>query len=611
MGIVVSLLLIACGGGTTVPSQDEDSPATPAPPDRITAEALHGCSLDDVAMSELATAVSIEFRQYAKPGKFVRLSFPEGLWPDPAGIEWTIRPNDRTEVATAIAVAKSSVDIGIIASDGANPGPTAVTIKLAGTPPEEASPGPPALTATAELLSVIDLGDERVKLDWIQALPGDFDFNGRVELADLAVLANHLGDVVDLGSGVEPDSAAYWLDSNHDGLISPEDGSAVSENLSAEVAGYVIAASSTEIDPDAPGTISVSTERADSAGGAPPAYSVELAGSADTDWSVAAVDSAGRVGNPRRPVLRRYDLVATINLIGMELFKFPELGDQGRRPGKIGTRVIEPIDVVNRGTISTPLISDDSTFKFAGLPRDRELLLDINYVPKQSLDSGQPVQLEVGPVDSLSLVEEAAATAIPFNLSGAGGTGQLNIDIFFMPNPLGGYWIEVIATSFMPGDELPAFRHTLLDYSEGVLSVDANGDDQFELGWYFTDGDRDNVSDSWIEQNEQLEQFGYVPTTYYMIEGSVLAVNQPDSTVRLADIEWVDSPVLGDPFVLNYSEETLIVAPGESGAPLMTPAELEAGARVSAMFYMLRDPSGKLPDSHWLDQLILLEDGGQ
>jgi len=607
LGIIVSVLLVACGGGAPGPGQQDPPVTGPAAESRVSAEALHGCTLDGITVTELPDAVSVEFAKFASPGKFIRLSFQDDVWPDAETVDWTIQGDDRNAVATAVAVDEHSANIGLSAATGSSPHPAAITIAVRGAPPSKSEPGPPVLAATAELLSVTDLGDERVKLDWVQALPGDFDFNGKVELADLAVLADHLGETVEADAEAPAGSPLYWLDSNRDGQISPADGDAISQNLLTELTGFVIARNSAEIDPEAPGTVSVSTEQSTTTAGRPPAYSVELTGSAEADWGVAAVDIRGRIGSPRIPLRRGIDLLAKINLFGIELFSFPEIADQGRRPGKIGARVIEPIDVVHRGTISTPQLSDDTTFKFSGLPRDRELLLDVNYVPKETLDSGMPVQLEIGPVESLSLVEERAATAVPFNLSGGSGPGQLTIDIFFLPNPAGGYWIEVNAISAMPGDQLPRFHHTLLDYGQGVLNFDVDGDSQFEPGWYFPDGDRDNVSDSWIEMNIQLDEFGYVPEETYSIEATVLGVNQQSNVIELGQITWYDTPVLSDPLQLNYSEETLILAPASNDDPLLTPDELEAGAVVNAVFYLLRDPGGILEESYWLDQLFLLE----
>jgi hypothetical protein len=574
----------------------------------VSTEALHGCSLDGITVTELPGAVSVEFTEFTSPGKFIRLSFVDGSWPDAEAVNWTIQSTDKAEVVTAVAVGEATSDIGLIAAPGVTPHPAVITIALRDTQPPAPSHNPPVLAATAELLSVTDLGDERVKLDWVQALPGDFDFTGKAELADLTVLAQHLGETIEPTSESTPGGSQYWLDSNHDGLITPADGEAISQNLLTELSGFVIARNGAEIDPDAPETVSVSTEQSTTTAGMPPYYSVELTGSPEADWGVAAIDISGRIGTPRVPQRRGIDLIAKVNLFGIELFSFPEIGDQGRRPGKIGARIIEPIDVVHRGTISSPVISNDSTFKFTNLPRDRDLLLDVNYVPTQTLDSGLPVQLELEPVDSLSLVEESAATAVPFNLSGGNGAGQLTIDIFFLPNPAGGYWIEVNAISAMPGDELPQFHHTLLDYGEGVLNIDVNGDSQFEPGWYFPDGDRDNVSDSWIEKNVQLDEFGYVPEETYSIEGTVIAVDQQSNVIKLGQITWYDAPVLADPLQLHYSEDTLIFAPGSNGDPLLTPDELEAGAVVNAVFYLLRDPGGTLQDSFWLDQLFLLED---
>jgi len=463
--LIVVLLLVGCSGASRL---NVPQPAGLA--------SIAGSSLDGVhlAMADGRATVSID--QLPAAGSYFRMELA-----DVQGIGSLTWSSDAV-LAAAFAVG-GGAEIGVVPLAEYGGEPVTLELELTGAP-RTASVPPVGDYNTIELY-VADAGVGQVELSWIQVNVGDYNFDGLVNVSDLTPIGQLFNrSYTRTGLGADQ-QREYWVDGNGDGIINVSDITPIGQNYGAFVAGYNVHHNGVTLgDGSAP---TVGTAEAQPRQGLPPLYDVILPGAPADDWAVVAVDSQGVEGSGSGGIVGDINLRANINLSGIDLLDLTGGNPGPFDPGKIGTRVIDPIEIIASDRFNVPSIGSISTSgavsSFRGLPAGQTLFLDVYYLPTVNLATGAP-RTPAG-LHSASAVDDSeyVICSVPFRLPGLADAVDIDLDIELEHNPDGGYFVIVTAMVTMPGDNpaTPAIEtgyiltyHMRLDYAGGLLSNDTD-----------------------------------------------------------------------------------------------------------------------------------------
>jgi hypothetical protein len=179
--------------------------------------------------------------------------------------------------------------------------------------------------------------------------------------------------------------------------------------------------------------------------------------------------------------------------------------------GKWGTRVVDPIDIVDRPTLGTVTPTGPGSATITAVRTsplyvpNKTLLLNVRYAPVVNLATGLP-KTGASLRQSSELSDSDLVTcAVPFKLPAGQAPVQITSSIAMTPNPHGGYFVIVTNTVITPGDdpstpqlETSYTRHwaSRLDYAAASVSEDLDNDGDFDDETQMVDHDRDTIGDN-------------------------------------------------------------------------------------------------------------------
>ncbi|MBN2083302.1 hypothetical protein JW859_13980 [bacterium] len=530
------LALVACAGRTVIQAPPEESGPPVTNTARITLEALYGSSAAGVNYKQSAHTVVVSFTAVPATGQFVRLTPPAGTYfaTDP---QWDSTTAGRQDVLPLALAADGGLELSVVPLSSFEGGCLALTLDLLNEAPLEAIDNNNA--AQAEGLSLVDLGDGKVELSWVECCAGDYNFDGSVDARDVLPIAECLGQTYDLRRSDLSSDRLYWLDGDGDGTITVLDLQCIVDNYKASIAGFVVSHNDKLIRGEGDGELelTVAHDRGRARPGLPAQYSLEIAGATTDSWSIAAVDAAGNPGDAISISYQPADLAVQVTVTGLELFAIENLVPGYSEPVKIGSRVIDPIETIGQPVVANAVIVGENQFAFVEVPRDHQLLLDVQYLPVTDLTTGQAVEL---PSDQITadLLASLISSAIPFELAAdAAGTTEMDIDISFMPLESGGYSIDVFSETRTP-DGYASALHTSLDYPESLVKLDLDLDGDFGEEWQLYDEDRNGLSSTWEDEELLLS---------YLAEGrpcdviaNIDSVDQAQGQIVITNIAGLD-----------------------------------------------------------------------
>lgn len=597
--IVVALALTAgCGSHSrTLPDGDgqQDVPKAVT----LTVHSLYGSSASGVSYSSSSDIMIVNFTGLRAGGQFLHVDLPEGVAPDNYAWVGDDIEADPPALLTLAVPSEHGVEIGAVPLSGFSGGRLTFIASLTGTP-HALSSVPAGEENTVDDLHVVPAGAGKITLTWTEHNAGDYNFDGKVDLADMRAVAEEYGESVDRESPEADETTAYWVDGKCDGSVEAGDTATILEHYGAELAGYKLRRNGQEVTA-ADGHAPV-IARAESAvrPGLPPRYSVELAGATTDTWSVTAVgvdgtEGAGGVANPYSA-----DLLVNVDVSGINLQDLIDDASGDDQVVKWSTRVIDPTEIVGRPTLAKPIVGTLSSFAYAALPRGKQLLLDVRYLPSVSLATGAVRTPSAARV--VSSVDDAAGlqiTAVPFILPDGVSTAVISASVRVEDNPAGGSYVFLATTTTIPGqpDIVCSSRLSVVD---GVLTADSDANGAFDDEAQFLDDDRDQVSNQRIEQAQENEQYPDQPAPL-IIQGDLLSYDQLADVITLTNISRVsgDEPVPQNGEPLRTSEDTKF-------GPLLW----QPGDHLSVDLLRMSDPNGELPPIYWVQRAELLQPDG-
>lgn len=575
--------------------------------------ALHSSSLDGVSVSTSAETATVRFFAIPESGQFVRLSLPAGQsvsassW---AGAEDTIK----LVVPTA-----GAADIGIVPLPGSEPGPVSLELEF-GPAPRTPSIPPVGDYNVITDLSISDAGGGGVTLEWTQVNTGDYDFNSEVNLADLVPIALHFGETYDRQATGAADLTEYWVDGDGNGEVNVADVTPIGLNYSAQVSGYNIYREDQLIPGTQPGGPTVPTTEGIMRAGLPPVYSKTVTALISDTFRVAPVDAEGIEGADSSGNAGPVDLLASINIDGQLLLDILNGQNPGVfGPGKITTRVIDPIEINNSIELGDVTQTAAELAEVRNLPRDQALYLQFLYIPAVDLITGDPKG--TASIHGTSALEDLiVVTSVPVRIPEGTEPVEVSATIDIgTANPAGGYFTYLNTVMTIPGDDpaTPAVEtsYTIatnkrLDNANGLVAADSDQNEDYEDEAQLADDDLDCASERRREHELDDDDDDYDERNEIEIEGIVSAFDEAAGMITLsgAVLEAGELEIpLPDPLTLYFDEltrfEERIKQEGDDEERDIDPSTITAGDKVEVDLYRLSDDTGLLPDKYWIEKI--------
>jgi len=231
------------------------------------------------------------------------------------------------------------------------------------------------------------------------------------------------------------------------------------------------------------------------------------------NWPVALPDQHDAVGtgsNGSYGSAAAVDVQLGVSISGLALLDLNSGSSGSFGAGKWSTRVVDPIDIVDRPTLGTVTPTGPGSATITAVRTsplyvpNKTLLLNVRYAPVVNLATGAP-KLGAGLRKASAVPESELVTcAVPFRLPEGRAPVEITSDIDLTPNPHGGYFLIVSNTVVTPGDdpatpqiETSYTRHwtSRLDYAAASVSEDTDNDGEFDDETQMVDADRDTVGD--------------------------------------------------------------------------------------------------------------------
>lgn len=565
---------------------------------------VYGSSGAGVSLARTARGIEVVLASVPTSGTFLNISLPDGM--ALGAQDW----RGAGQVLRLAAAVPGGVELGAVPLPDYT-GAT-VTVRLALVPSARNASMPPTGAGNVITdLSVSDAGAGQVTLAWTQTNAGDYNFDGFVSVPDLVPLAAHFGQVYDRQAPGADQLTAYWIDGNADGQLGVGDVTAIAVNYYAYIHGYNIKHN---------GVLSgqVGRSQATPRPGLPPRYRMSVAGTAADSWVVVVTDGQGVEGADSAGGTGPTDLRTTLNITGLDLFSLYGVDSGPFAPGRFGLRVIEPIDIVDRTPVGkVALAPGTATGTVVGLVRAKRYLVDLIYAPVVDLGTGTPKS--PSGFHGTSAVDPGAivVTSVPFYLPPGDQPVELDAAIDLLPNPAGGYFVQLSASLVAPGDD-PATVGIVedgytrsyvsrLDYRGGLVSRDTDSNGSFEDEAELGDDNRDCVSESGIEQVVEDDEHEDDEREELELEGVISAFDEAAGLLTLVNVTSETDPGLPSTLTLHFSESAQFEEKirNDSGdiEQDLDPGMLQPGDFVEATPYALTQGAGGPADSYWLHEL--------
>ena len=552
-------------------------------------EALHGTSAAQLQLAQQSGMAIVNISALGEQGVFFSLRLPGGQ--RPAQLQWF---DTQGLDATQTLLTLSNFDEGRL-TVGAVPTGGAVAADYRLQLSTEADNMLRLASATEDEIheepvqfAVMDFDpvSGSLLLSWPAWTPGDYDLSGIVGIQDITPLGKHYG--ADNGSG-QPwpqEDPLHWVDGNTDGVLNASDLSVIGQHFNDELLGFRIYRNGQVYDNW--DEFQLNLLQGDPQGaGLPRRHFLHLPGIADPQLLElrAVMKRHGSSSGGSNP-----DLEVHISIDGIELI------DNGNGL-KAGTRVIEPIEDVAgiRKTVAQPEHEDGQLASFRGIPRGRDFLLDINYLPASY--PGGTVPLENPAVQN---GDGSVNTAVPFRLPELHGRTVLSVDIHYEPQPDGSYSVE-LDSRIDYGNGVEEYS-ALLDYAGGLLRRDSNNDGSFSGELEFTDSDRDCISDNYSSELYGINNLPNGNLVHGVFDGPLESIDYAGSSITMsADAMqfWSDG-VLRQERSVNFSETVLFV--GFDDIRLLQPGDF-----LHVEMYRMEDGAGNAPAMSWAEFIHALD----
>ncbi|MCC7479159.1 hypothetical protein IT575_11960 [bacterium] len=552
LALLLLLLAAACGAGTESGTVSDDF--VPAPE----LSSPFGGSVDGASVERSASGFVLRLKSVPQQGAFLRVSLPDGLSIDRQA--W----QGNEQLLTLMIPTEQGADVGLVPLAGYSGGPVSVSASY-GRAQRRVSIPPVGTSNIITDLVVEDLGSGSVGLSWIERNTGDYNFDGLVSVTDLTPIGIFFQSSIFRNLDSSPLRTEYWVDGNGDGLITVGDLTPIGQNYQANVSKYYISRNG-----GAP--IEVLRSQVTPRTGLPPAYNIAVTGTPTDSFVVSAVDSQGNIGADSSGNTA-VDLRATLTITGADLFNLDGNGSGAFGPGKFSSRVIAPIDVVDRSNVSgvAKLLADGVTTVVGGLTGGTRVYLDFRYAPTINLADGTPragasvrsaskdgvedgdddgtddppgndssggTDDGEGDFDGLVNPLDLVLTSIPIDLP-LDGAVDIDVDIQIEPNTAGsGYLVTVTAVITYPDGTTSTWSSQLV-YAENLVRVDTDNDGDFSDELESIDDDRDCISDD--DTATDIEDLAFEAAGYQRVEAEVSGrfLNIPGENHMRFNIETV------------------------------------------------------------------------
>jgi hypothetical protein len=569
-----------------------------------------GAALRGVTWSVDGDEFSLLISELPSEGEYLHVSLPAGL--SLSEYSWS----GAEEVLTLVAFTPWGADIGAVPLAGAGAAPLQLSGKLEPAI-RSVSLAPTGVENVIDDLVVTDIGGGQVSLAWTQRNQGDYNFDGTVTATDLGPIALHFLETIDRTVFSAPLDTLFWVDGNADSLVSATDIGPIGLNFLSHIDNYRIMRNGIVV---ANIPLALGQPRT----GLPPYFTISIDGAITDQWIVAPEDGEGSVGADSAGGLGS-NLRASVVITGTELFNLEGDGSGEFGPGKASSRVILPIDTVNRaeapGVGTYKLAGDGTTTVVGQLPRSQKLILDFAYAPTINLATGQPRSTS-GKGASAAPDDAIVYTSVPFTLPPGSGDASVDASIELYPSPGGGYFVELSGMLTVSGDDpiTPLVEatytipfNTRLDYSSGTVSRDTNDNGDYEDEAELQDSDKDCISDSRFEQELDDDEYHDGEYTEIELTGKILSFNLAEGVIRVLVLEHSDGFDFPQETLLHFNEytefEERVKTDGDDIERDLDPNTLMLEDLVEIDLYVLQKDG--LEPSLWMEKLRRVIDNTQ
>ena len=597
--IVVSAMLLAACGMQRVGLERQWARVVP----------IHSTAMHGIEVMRSAGTLTITIHELHQPGAFFNIELPAGVsvaaesWTGDGGLLHLIIPT------------QDGVELGVVPAGGIVKGPVRVALTLAAAPRVVSVP-PVGEHNVITDLTVTDVGGGQVTLEWTQVNTGDYDFNGEVNISDLTPLGvNYLRTYERQGPGAR-ELTEYWVDGDANGEINIGDVTPIGVNYGAVIAGYNIRHNGVKL----PGQPTVLAGEGIERPGLPRRYSLTAAGSTADEWIVGPVDYDGVEGADSSGDPGPVDLLANVFIDGQLLLDLSG-GNPGEfGPGKVSTRVIEPIEEVNIVEVGlVTALPSQGSFTIADLPLEKKVFLQFRYAPAIDLATGAEKIITGHRFASQLSEDDIVTTSIPLSIPAGSEPVVVDAQIDLgTANPAGGFFVHLQANLFFPGDDpytqpvedgYVRSTNVRLDYARGFVSTDTDANGDFDDEAELEDEDRDCVSRARLRQ--ELDDDEFDERDEIEAEGILAAFDEASGLITLSNIvvesgnATAEEIELAQP--LRFSEltrfEEKIKREGDDIERDIDPSDLKVGDEVEIDLYRLLDLSGEPTDKFWAEKI--------